>query len=141
MHELVVGQCTDCAPVPRGLTARVLITSGGSVFHRTESCQGLQDGQRKARRFGRENHPARTVAVSIALETGRGACIICFPGYRPAVEAKACQVRVDGIWVPGILNQWRQEANRRWSGVVTYTLDGDQVTVTKDQAELRPASS
>ncbi|MEU7489073.1 hypothetical protein [Streptomyces sp. NPDC042319] len=139
VHELVVGQCTDCAPVPRGLSARVFITGGGSVFHRSTACEGLLEGQRKARRFGLENHTPENIALAVALEKGKGACILCFPDYRPTPTAKRCQVRVNGAWVPGLLTQWRQGPDRRWSGVVRYAVNGEQVTTTKDQDELRPA--
>ncbi|MFP3986385.1 hypothetical protein U9R90_02560 [Streptomyces sp. E11-3] len=138
-HELVVGQCTECAPVPRGLVARVYVTSGGSVFHRATNCEALHDGQRKARRFGRDNHVPQQIGVSVALAEGRGACIPCFPDFRPSAEAKPCRVLVNGAWVPGLLTQWRRGPDGRWSGVVTCIADGDQVTVTKDQTELRPA--
>ncbi|KUN75776.1 hypothetical protein [Streptomyces griseoruber] len=139
VHDLVVGQCTECSPVPRGLTARVYVTQGGSVFHRATACEALRDGQRKARRFGRETHEPRQVALSVALAEGRGACIPCFPAYRPSADAKPCQVLVADAWVPGLLTEWRRGADRRWSGVVTYSTGGEQVTTTKDQAELRPA--
>ncbi|WP_196942800.1 hypothetical protein [Streptomyces sclerotialus] len=125
--------------MPRGLSARVFITRGGSVFHRSTACDGLRDGQRKARRFGKENHTPENIALSVAMAKGKGACILCFPDFRPSPEAKRCQVLVDGVWVPGLLTQWRQGADRRWSGVVTYVVGGDQVTITKDQSELRPA--
>ncbi|ARF53080.1 hypothetical protein [Streptomyces gilvosporeus] len=139
LHDLVVGQCTECAPVPRGLTARVFVTKGGSVFHRTTGCGALRDGQRKARRFGRDTHDPLQVALSVALTDGRGACIPCFPLYRPSADAKPCQVLVAGNWVPGLLTQWRRGPDHRWSGVVTYVVDGEQLTGVKDQSELRSA--
>ncbi|MEV8478108.1 hypothetical protein [Streptomyces sp. NPDC051173] len=139
VHDLVVGQCTECAPVPRGLTGRVFITQGGSVFHRTTDCEALHDGQRKARRFGRDTHDPRDVALPVAMADGHGACIPCFPAFHPSADTKPCQVLVGGDWVPGLLTQWRRGADRRWSGVVTYVVDGEQVTGVKDQAELRPA--
>jgi hypothetical protein len=82
-HDLPAGQCTDCAPVPRGLVPRVAVTRGGSVFHRSAACEALNEGQDRARRFGQEIHDVRTVALSAAMAQGRGACVVCFPGYRP----------------------------------------------------------
>ncbi|MFI2437172.1 hypothetical protein [Streptomyces sp. NPDC018693] len=138
MHDLVVGQCTECAPVPRGLTARVYVTQGGSVFHRGTACEALRDGQRKARRRGREIHDPRQVPLSVAMAEGRGACIPCFPDFRPSADAKPCQVLTAGTWVPGLLTEWRRGADGRWSGVVTYVVDGEQTTAVRDQSELRP---
>lgn len=125
--------------MPRGLTSRVLVTNGGSVFHRTADCEALHEGQRKARRFGRDTHAPQQVPLSAAMAAGRGACIPCFPAYRPSSEVKPCEVLVDGVWVPGLLTQWRQGSDRRWSGVVSYSVGGEQVTVTRDQSELRRA--
>ncbi|MFF3762965.1 hypothetical protein ACFYYR_02565 [Streptomyces sp. NPDC001922] len=139
VHELVVGQCTECAPVPRGLTRRVFTTQGGSVFHRTTACEALYDGQRKAQRFGRETHTPRNVALSVAQAEGRGACIPCFPDYRPSAQTKPCKVLVDGAWLPGLLIEWRRAPDGRWSGVVAYVHDGEQVTEVRDEAELRRA--
>ncbi|MFE3326061.1 hypothetical protein [Streptomyces sp. NPDC059176] len=139
VHELVVGQCTECAPVPRGLTSRVLVTGGGSVFHRAADCAALREGQLKARRSGRDTHAPEQVPLSVAMAAGRGACIPCFPAYRPSADAKPCEVLVEGSWVPGLLTQWRMGPDRRWSGVVSYSAGGDQVTVLKDQSQLRRA--
>lgn len=140
VHELVVGQCTECSPVPPGLTARVLITRGGQVFHRTVHCEALRDGQRKAsRRFHQDVHTPQNVPLSVALAEGRGACRPCFPRYRPAHIAKPCQVRVDGVWRDGLLTEWRRDGDGPWSGVVTYVSDdGQSITVIKQEGELRP---
>lgn len=81
-HDLPFGQCALCAPVPPGLTARVWITKGGAVYHRTTYCEALRDGQRKARRLGLEIHEPQNVPSSEVNE--RGACIVCFPDYRPS---------------------------------------------------------
>ncbi|MEV5831787.1 hypothetical protein AB0L25_40135 [Spirillospora sp. NPDC052242] len=83
IHDMIIGQCGLCAPVPEGLAERVYITRGGSVFHARTNCDALQDGQRKASRLGLEIHDANLVPLSDALLQGRGACEICFPGYRP----------------------------------------------------------
>ncbi|MFI7500169.1 hypothetical protein ACIBVL_17040 [Streptomyces sp. NPDC049687] len=44
-----------------------------------------------------------------------------------------------GEWVPGLLTEWRQGPDRRWSGVATCVVDGEQTTGVEDEAELRPA--
>ncbi|MEU8956768.1 hypothetical protein AB0C93_20975 [Streptomyces sp. NPDC048518] len=82
VHELLPGHCTECAPVPQGLTAHVYTTAGGQVFHRTPSCAGLLDGQRQAARRGDEIHDPESKALSQVLHS-KAACLVCFPGYRP----------------------------------------------------------
>ncbi|GAA2239804.1 hypothetical protein GCM10010430_21430 [Kitasatospora cystarginea] len=134
-----MGQCGHCKPVPRGLCASVYTTRGGSVFHRSESCEALHDGQRRAARFGREVHTPERVPVADAMARGRGACIRCFPGYRPTVDTRPCLVRVGRQWVRGLLTEWRRSADGRWSGVVSYVVDGEQTTAVKGQDDLRPA--
>lgn len=136
-HELLPGHCLDCAPVPEGLTPRVVTTDGGAVFHRSTGCAALSDGQRKARRWGKDVHDPRNIALSEALSQGRGACLVCFPAYRPADGAKPCTVLVDGEWRRGLLGRWERAADGRWRGHVTYMADGERVTAVKDQSELR----
>ncbi|MBO1418450.1 hypothetical protein [Streptomyces sp. FH025] len=82
---MIVGQCGHCKPVPPGLTARVWITRGGTVFHRSPACEALGDGQARAARFGMEVHRPVQVPLATAMGERRGACIPCFPGYRPGV--------------------------------------------------------
>ncbi|MEU9080104.1 hypothetical protein AB0D22_36200 [Kitasatospora sp. NPDC048538] len=138
-HGLIVGQCGHCKAVPRGLTASVWTTRGGSVFHRSVACEALADGQARAARFRKEVHEPTRVALADAMAQGRGACIRCFPAYRPTSTAKPCLVRVDAQWVRGLLTEWRRGADGRWRGVVSYVDSGEQVTVLKDQDDLRPA--
>ncbi|WP_326690833.1 AAA family ATPase [Streptomyces sp. NBC_01795] len=83
VHEMVVGQCTVCAPAPKGLSAWVYITRGGSVFHRTTGCEALYDGQRKAVRSGRDTHAPQHIPLADVQEK-RGPCVICFPAHRPS---------------------------------------------------------
>ncbi|SCK37991.1 hypothetical protein H180DRAFT_03204 [Streptomyces sp. WMMB 322] len=109
------------------------------MFHRNTQCEALHDGQRKARRYGRDLHDPQNVALSVAMSEGRGACIACFPSYRPTIEAKPCLVLVEGSWRSGLLTRWERSPNGRWTGHVSCIVDGDQVTMTKDQAELRKA--
>ena len=136
-HDFLPGQCLHCTPVPDGLVPRVVVTAGGSVFHRSADCEALRDGQRKVRRSGKDTHDPQNVALAVAVADDRGACIPCFPSYRPAAEAKSCMVLVNGNWQRGWLTRWERRPGGRWAGKVTYMVDGDQVTVTKDEAELR----
>ncbi|WP_190082727.1 hypothetical protein [Streptomyces longisporoflavus] len=87
VHEMLVEQCTECAPPPDGLPSHVFVTAGGSVFHRTTRCAGLLDGQRQAGRQGKEIHtPERK---PLAEARGRfGACLICCQGYRPGTARR-----------------------------------------------------
>ncbi|BDM66588.1 hypothetical protein HEK616_00750 [Streptomyces nigrescens] len=83
VHELVVEQCVDCAPAPRGLTKFVYTTAQGQVYHRVPGCKALLEGQRYAERLGLEIHDVRRVALAVARAEGRGACSYCLWGYRP----------------------------------------------------------
>ena len=78
MHDLLPSQCAACAPPPGGLPVRVYLTKGGSVFHRSRSCGGLQDGQRYAARLGMNTHPVELIPLS-AVRDRLGACEVCFP--------------------------------------------------------------
>jgi hypothetical protein len=139
-HGLILGQCAYCAPPPPGLTKRVYRTAGGQVFHRMASCEGLRHGQSKAERRQRQTHPVQLVDLVDAQRDGLGACLRCFSGYQPVdVHPKSCQIRVGGQWVPGTLLRWERTPDRRWTGLVTFTVDGEVVTTTKDEADLRPA--
>ncbi|MFJ3791353.1 hypothetical protein [Kitasatospora sp. NPDC090091] len=109
------------------------------MFHRSVACEALADGQARAARFGRDVHEPTRVALADAMAQGRGACIPCFPAYRPTSTTKPCLVRVDAQWLRGLLTEWRRGADGRWSGVVSYVARGEQVTVLKDQDDLRPA--
>lgn len=82
-HELPPDQCGDCRPPPPGLTARVVITRGGQVFHRTAACGLLRDGQRFADWLGQDVHEAVHVPLVEAQSMGRAACSACFPDYKP----------------------------------------------------------
>jgi hypothetical protein len=46
---------------------------------------------------------------------------------------------VDGQWVSSPLLRWERTPDRCWTGLVTFTIDGDVFTTTKDEADLRPA--
>lgn len=136
-HELIVGQCADCGPVPKGLARHVWQTAGGSVFHVRPDCLALLEAQRLLTRAGRDVHDPRRVHVVDALERGRGACLVCFPRYRRQSRAKRCRVRVGDRWVRGQLVEWHRQPDGRWRGVVTYVLDGRTVSETRDQDDLR----
>ena len=139
VHDLVVGQCADCAPVPAGLTRRVLRTAGGSVFHRTAGCHGLVDGQRFAVAKGMGTHPAVSTAVGEALAAGLGACLVCFPYYRPTTDpGRPCSVLVDGRWLPGTVLRWQRTPDARWSALVSCSVDGAVRTFVESQDNLRP---
>ncbi|MFG1956933.1 hypothetical protein [Nonomuraea sp. NPDC049028] len=138
IHELILGQCADCAPIPHGLSKVVYLTKGGSVFHRSPTCEALIEGQRKAARFGKETHDPQPVPLREAQAMGRGACIPCFPDFVPP-QAKPCWVQHGTTWLPGFVLEWRRDpTTRRWQGVVSYAADGEQITTTRDQRHLRP---
>ena len=69
--------CARCKPKPVPLD--VIITAGGSAFHRTESCEGLLDGQRAAERLRQQVHPLSHVHRELALSKGYVPCLPCFP--------------------------------------------------------------
>jgi hypothetical protein len=77
-HEIPSGQCVYCKPVPANAPARLWITEGGSVFHRTLGCDGLRDGQRYALRLGMNIHKPRQISYIVAQSSGRGSCEVCF---------------------------------------------------------------
>lgn len=137
IHELILGRCADCAPIPRGLTKMVYVTKGGSVFHRQPDCSALLEGQRKALRFGQQIHDPLPVTLRDAESAGRGACILCFPDYVPP-GAKPCSVRHGAQWLPGLLLEWHRSGEGRWSGVVGYVVEGEVRTERRDQDDLRP---
>ncbi|GGS97678.1 hypothetical protein GCM10010156_64840 [Planobispora rosea] len=113
-------------------------SKGGSVFHRSASCEALLEGQRKAARFGQQIHEPRPVPLRQAQAEGRGACIPCFPNFVPA-NAKPCWIRGESTWLPGLLLEWHKDPARKvWRGVVTYSVGSEQITEVREQKELRP---
>lgn len=139
VHDLLVGQCAECAAVPAGLTRRVFRTSGGTVFHRSVGCQGLIDGQRFAKAVGKSTHPAVGVPVGEALADGLGACLVCFPRYRPAAAGSTpCLVLVEGQWRSGTVLRWQRTPDQRWSALVSCSVDGDLRSFVETQENLRP---
>ena len=76
-HDMLPGQCADCAAAGR-FPARVVVTSGGSAFHRTANCPLLQEGQENARRYGQRTHEPETVPLAVAQAQSRGECSACF---------------------------------------------------------------
>jgi hypothetical protein len=138
-HDLILGQCADCAPLPAGLPRRVYRTAGGDVFHRTPACEAWHEGQRKAARQGLRNHPPQAVDIVAAKADGLGACEACLPDYRSeSATPKPCNVYVDGHWVSGKLLRWQRSSDQRWEGLVTYAVDREVFTTVKDQADLQP---
>lgn len=99
-HGLVVGQCGECKPPPRGLPGQVYVTDGGLVFHRSPDCRDLLRGQSRARRQGRDTHDARQVALTDALAQGRAACAPCFPAHYARVGASSPGSRQPARQVP-----------------------------------------
>ncbi|WP_308103982.1 ribonuclease HI [Actinocorallia sp. API 0066] len=81
VHDLIVGQCveTQCAPVPKGLVARVYITAGGRSMHRTADCPGLLDGHRHATWRGHDIHDPELTPLRIAQSKGYAPCERCLP--------------------------------------------------------------
>ncbi|GLY74072.1 hypothetical protein Airi01_023390 [Actinoallomurus iriomotensis] len=139
MHDMLPGQCGQrpCRDIPQGLVARVYVTEGGDVLHRSPDCRALREGQLKAARRGQQLHEPRSIDVIDALGADRAVCIQCFPDYVPE-GTKLCWVRGDdGRWVPGLLTRWKHDADR-WRGWVSYLAETGQVTTLKDQDDLRP---
>lgn len=72
--------CGRCKPKPFELG--VIVTDGGSAFHRAGSCEGLIDGQRAADYLGQQVHPTRVVHREVAISKGYLPCLICYPSAR-----------------------------------------------------------
>lgn len=139
IHDLVVGQCGMCNPVPHGLSKHVYVTPGGAVFHAGPDCRALLDGQDIAARYGQRVHRPERVPLVDAVAAGRAPCIPCFPDHvPPPTAAKPCWVRIDGCWTEGQLTRWRRRQDTgRWQGIVSYPSDGTWVTAMFDQDDLR----
>ncbi len=72
--------CARCKPHPYPNT--VVITKGGSAFHRSSDCRGLIEGQSWVAARGGEPGPVELVSVQVALGRGRFACLLCFPAVK-----------------------------------------------------------
>lgn len=121
-----------------GKPVRVWRTPQGQAYHRKATCEALADGQREAIARGYEAHEAECVSLSVAMSAGLGECFHCFPENVPH-DAKPCQALVNGSWVDGFLLEWRRGDDGRWTGIVNVRHHAERMTVTKDQAHLRPA--
>ncbi|NSC21320.1 AAA family ATPase [Streptomyces albus subsp. chlorinus] len=103
VHGLLAGQCGECRPAPPGLPAKVYVTDGGAVFHRNTTCRALLDGQRRARRLGRDTHDPGLVPLTEALAKGRAACAPCFPAHYARVQAgPGLDMSTAARWTPRI---------------------------------------
>ncbi|GHC94632.1 hypothetical protein GCM10007079_45290 [Nocardiopsis terrae] len=137
LHELLPDQCGLCKPVPSGLAARVVITAGGSVFHRDTSCEALVEGRNKAFRLGLELHDPVTVPIDRIVHD-RPPCIHCFPDYAPP-GTRLCWVMDDGTWNRGLLKRWTvRGADGLWRAEVDYVVDRVPREAVLDQRRLRP---
>ena len=72
--------CSRCKPKP--FPVDVIITDGGSAFHRSADCYGLQAGQDAAEHLGQIVHETRFVHREVALSKGYLPCLLCFPEAR-----------------------------------------------------------
>ncbi|MFI6579308.1 hypothetical protein ACIBFB_26285 [Nocardiopsis sp. NPDC050513] len=137
VHDFLPGQCGLCRPAPAGLTDRVTVTPGGSVFHRSARCEALVDGQRKAARMGLEVHDPQVVPLE-RVRHDRPPCIHCFPDFAPD-GTRLCWVRHAGDWRKGLLTRWR---GRNSAGLreadVSYVVEIALVEAVVDERRLRP---
>jgi len=142
-HGEVADWCgeSECMAARKGLPVRVWRTADGQVYHRGPSCEALLDGQRLARRYGRQTSTPEQVPLSVAMSAGLAECYHCFPPDVPP-DAKPCEVFVAGRWVDGFLLEWRRGADNRWQGLVNYRWEGSgRKTEVIDQSRLRPDPS
>lgn len=126
-----------CKPIPSGLAARVVITPGGSVFHRDVRCEALAEGQKRAFRSGLELHDPVTVTIDRIVHD-RPPCIHCFPDYAPP-GTRLCWVMDGGRWHRGLLKRWTgRGADGLWRAEVDYVVDRVPRDALLDQRRLRP---
>ena len=67
---------------PDGTTG--IVTLKGRTFHRGVDCPGYQQGLREAAKKGRQSHPVEVVTAEVARTRGKGPCLRCWQGGRPA---------------------------------------------------------
>lgn len=136
-HELLPGQCGLCLEVPAGLSAQVVVTDGGVVFHRYHRCTALLEGQRKVRSRGGQVSDPQAVPLQRVLHD-RPPCVHCFPDYAPP-GTRLCWVRHAGSWRRGLLKRWlgRNDAGL-WEAEVEYSVDRTPVEETLDERRLFP---
>lgn len=75
--------CHRCRP--RDFPPLVFITSGGSAFHRTPTCELLASGQDRVAQRGGSPAVPEQVAVHVAIGLDRFPCQGCFPEERGRV--------------------------------------------------------
>jgi hypothetical protein len=148
MSDLEEGRCkhgeiadwcgeSECMAARKGLPVRVWRTAQGQAYHRKQTCEALQDGQRMAQSFGREASTPEWVPLSVAMSAGLTECFHCFPPDVPR-DARPCQVLVAGKWVDGFLLEWRRGPDHKWKGLVNYRWEASRKVALKDESELRP---
>ena len=72
--------CARCKPKP--FPMEVVVSGGGSAFHRSVECKGLADGRRSVERRGGELATVRTVHREVAIGAKYSPCLLCFPEAR-----------------------------------------------------------
>ena len=102
LHDLLIGQCSDCMKPPWGINPIVYTTKGGDSFHNWNECTYLASGQDYAYSQGKSNHPINPIKWS-AVQDSRSPCQWCCAIFLASKEKLLkCKANIDGQWVDAL---------------------------------------
>ena len=102
LHDLLIGQCSDCMKPPWGINPIVYTTKGGDSFHNWNECTYLASGQDYAYSQGKNNHPINPIKWS-AVQDSRSPCQWCCAIYLVSKEKLLkCKANIDGQWLDAL---------------------------------------
>ena len=102
LHDLLIGQCSDCMKPPWGINPIVYTTKGGDSFHNWNECTYLASGQDYAYSQGKNNHPINPIKWS-AVQDSRSPCQWCCAIFLVSKEKLLkCKANIDGQWVDAL---------------------------------------
>ena len=102
LHDLLIGQCSDCMKPPWGINPIVYTTKGGDSFHNWNECTYLASGQDYAYSQGKNNHPINPIKWS-AVQDSRSPCQWCCAIFLASKEKLLkCKANIDGQWVDAL---------------------------------------
>ena len=102
LHDLLIGQCSDCMKPPWGINPIVYTTKGGDSFHNWNECTYLASGQDYAYSQGKNNHPINPIKWS-AVQDSRSPCQWCCAIFLVSKEKLLkCKANIDGQWLDAL---------------------------------------
>ena len=124
LHDLLVGQCSNCMKPPWGINPIVYTTKGGHSFHNWNECRYLASGQDYAYNQGMNNHPINPVQWS-AIQDSRSPCEWCCAIYLAGTDGlKKCKANIENVWIDALFARATYEGPKQKTNQVLDAKTG-----------------